>query len=137
MIERAKKNWRCFKQSKPGHRFQDHHHRCQRAYKSRSYFRGLFSIAWGLLVVAGGVIAVPAPGPGWLIILLGLGMIAGESLSFARLVDQVEVRLRQLARLVVGVWTTSPIMVKMLIALAVLACFAAAGYGIYSLIVGS
>jgi hypothetical protein len=80
---------------------------------------------------------VPAPGPGWLIILLGLGMIAGESLSFARLVDQVEVRLRQLARLVVGVWITSPIMVKMLIALAVLACFAAAGYGTYSLIVGS
>ncbi len=86
--------------------------------------------------MAGGVIAVPAPGPGWLIILLGLGMIAGESLSFARLVDQVEVRLRQLARLVVGVWTKSPIMVKMLIALAVLACFAAAGYEIYSLIVG-
>jgi hypothetical protein len=63
-------------------------------------------------------------------------MIAGESLSFARLVDQVEVGLRQLVRLVVGIWTTSSIMVKMLIALAVLACFAAAGYEIYSLIVG-
>ncbi len=137
MIERAKESWRRFKQSKPGHRFQDHHHRYQRGYRSRSYLRGLFGIVWGLLVVVVGVIAVPGPGPGWLIILLGLGMIAGESLSFARSIDWVEVRLRQLARLVVGVWTTSPASVKVLIALTVLACAAALGYGMYRLIFGS
>jgi uncharacterized protein (TIGR02611 family) len=137
MIERAKENWQRFKQSKPGHRFQDHHYRCQRAYRSRSYLRGLFGIAWGLLVVVGGVIAVPAPGPGWLIILLGLGVIAGESLFFARSLDRVEVILRRLARLVVGVWTTSTTLVKVLITLTVLACAAALVYGMNSLIFGS
>lgn len=137
MIERAKENWRRFKQGKPGHRFQDHHHRCQRGYGSRSYLRGLFGIVWGLLVVVGGVIAVPAPGPGWLIILLGLGMIAGESLSFARSVDRAEVRLRQLARLVAGAWAISPVPVKVLIVLTILACATALGYGMYCLIFGS
>ena len=137
MIERAKENWRCFKRSKPGHRFQDHHHRCQRAYRSRAPFRGLFAIAWGLLVVVGGVIAVPAPGPGWLIILLGLGVIAGESLLFARWIDRVEVGLRRLARLVVGVWTSSPTLGRVVIVLTVLASATAAGYGMYSLVFGS
>jgi uncharacterized protein (TIGR02611 family) len=137
MIERTKGNWRCFKRSKPGHRFQDHHYRCQQAYGSRSYFRGLFGIAWGLLVVVGGVIAVPAPGPGWLIILLGLGVIAGESLFFARSIDRVELRMRRLVRLVVGIWTTSPTLVKVLIALTVLVCVTALGYGMYSAFFGS
>ena len=84
-----------------------------------------------------GFVAVPGPGPGWLIILLGLGMIAGESLSFARSVDWVEVRLRQGARLVAGAWAISPIPVKVLIVLTVLACTTALGYGMYRLIFGS
>ena len=134
MIKSAKENWRRFRQSKPGLRFQNHHHRCQRAYRNRSYLRGLFGIVWGLLVVVGGVIAVPAPGPGWLIILLGLGVIAGESLFFARSIDRVELSMRWLARLVVGIWTISPIMVKVLIALTVLTCATALGYGMYSVI---
>ena len=87
--------------------------------------------------MVGGVIAVPAPGPGWLIILLGLGVIAGESLFFARSLDRVEVILRRLARLVVGVWTTSTTLVKVLITLTVLACAAALVYGMNSLIFGS
>ena len=137
MIERAKENWRRFMLSKPGYRFQDHHHRCQRGYRGRSYVRGLFGIAWGLVVVVGGVIAVPAPGPGWLIILLGLGVIAGESLSFARSVDRAEVRLRRLVRLVAEVWAVSPVPVKVLIALTVLASATVLGYGMYRLIFGS
>jgi uncharacterized protein (TIGR02611 family) len=137
MIERAKENWRRFRQSEPGRRFQDHHHYYQRGYGRKSYLRVLLRIFWGLLVVVGGFIAVPGPGPGWLIILLGLGVIAGESLSFARSVDRFEVSLRRLVRLVVVLWTTSPTLVKVLITLTVLACTTALGYGMYSLIFGS
>ena len=107
MIKRAKQNWLHFKQSKPGHRFQDHHHRYQQGcIGRRSYLRGFFGIVGGLLVVIGGLIAVPGPGPGWLIILLGLGILAGELLFFARLLDWVEVQLRGLARWIVGIWRT-------------------------------
>ncbi len=55
----------------------------------------------GFLIVVGGIIAIPGPGPGWLIILLGLWMLAGELLFFARFMDRVEVKLRKLARRVV------------------------------------
>lgn len=130
MIKRAKENWRRLKHSKPGHRFQDHHRYKQGYRRSRSYLRGYFTIVGGLLVVLGGLIAVPGPGPGWLIILLGLGMVAGESLVFARLLDRTEVRLRRLARWVIGTWRTSPTFVRALIILAILACATAAGIGL-------
>ncbi|NDK90433.1 TIGR02611 family protein [Gordonia desulfuricans] len=32
----------------------------------------------GALVLAGGVVAIPYPGPGWLIVFLGLGILASE-----------------------------------------------------------
>jgi phage shock protein PspC (stress-responsive transcriptional regulator) len=122
MIQKARENWRRFKQSEPGHRFQDHHRHHQSRIGRRSYLRGFFGIVGGLLVVVGGLIAVPGPGPGWLVILLGLGIIAGESLSFARSFDRAEVKLRGLVRRVGDLWRISPTAVRILIVLAILAC---------------
>jgi hypothetical protein len=51
-------------------------------------------------------------------------MLAGELLFFARFMDRVEVKLRKLARRVVGIRTISSALVKALITLATL------GYGI-------
>ncbi len=79
---------------------------------------------------------MPGPGPGWLIILLGLGMVAGESLFFARLLDRVEVTLRGLARRVASLWITSPAPIKILITLMILISATASGYGIYYIIFG-
>ena len=138
MIERAKENWRRFRESKPGQRYQDHYHRCQRGSSGKPILRVIFSVVGGFLVVFGGIIAGPGPGPGWLLILLGLGMVAGESLSFARLIDWAEVKVRRMVRLiVVGIWSTSPASVKVLIVLTILTCAAASGYGSYRLIFGS
>lgn len=78
----------------------------------------------------GGLVAVPGPGPGWLFMLIGLGMIAGEWLFFARLLDRVEVRLRGLVRRVADIWRASHVLVKILIVLAILACAMAVGIGV-------
>lgn len=135
MIGRARENWRRLKKSKPGHRFQDHYrYQQQQGSSGRSNLRVILSIVGGFLVVGGGVIAVPGPGPGWLIILLGLGMIAGVSLSFARFMDRVEVKLRGLARRGVGIWAAWPALVKVLMLLTTLVCAATLGYGIYFLV---
>lgn len=135
MIQRTKENWRRFRESKPGRRFQDHHYRHQhQGGKGRSSFQVVFNVVGGVMVVGGGLIAVPGPGPGWLIILLGLLMIAGESLSFARFADWAEIKLRRLARGVAGVWAASPASVKVLMILALTFCATASGYGIYYLI---
>jgi hypothetical protein len=122
MIQKVRETWRRFKNSEPGHRFQDHHRYQQGCIASRSYLRWFFGTVGGLLVVVGGIIAVPGPGPGWLIILLGLGMIAGESLFFARLFDRAEVKLRGLLRQAVGLWRISPASVRILVVLAIVAC---------------
>jgi hypothetical protein len=127
MIRRARENWRRFKQSEPGHRFQDHHRYQQGHSGSRSCLRGFFGIFGGLLVVAGGIIAVPGPGPGWLVILLGLGMVAGESMFFACLFDQAEVKLRGFIRRAVGLWRISPTSVRILIVVGLVTCATATG----------
>jgi hypothetical protein len=127
MIRRARENWRRFKQSEPGHRFQDHHRYQQGHSGSRSCLRGFFGIFGGLLVVAGGIIAVPGPGPGWLVILLGLGMVAGESLFFACLFDQAEVKLRGFIRRAVGLWRISRTSVRILIVVGLVTCATATG----------
>ena len=72
--------------------------------------------------MVGGLIAVPGPGPGWLVILLGLGMVAGESLFFARLFDRAEVTLRVLIRRAIGLWRISPTSMRILIVLGLVAC---------------
>jgi uncharacterized protein (TIGR02611 family) len=98
MIEKAKENWQRLKASKPGHRFKDHYYQRQQSRSDGFSLRAVFIMGLGTLVLLGGIIAVPGPGPGWLIILMGLGMFAGESMLIARFLDWVEVRLRKAVR---------------------------------------
>jgi uncharacterized protein (TIGR02611 family) len=101
MFEKPKENWRCFKESKPGHRFKDRFHQHQQSRSARFSLTAAFVIVAGiLLLLLGGVVSitVPVPGAGWLLLFLGLGMVAGESKHTARLLDWVEVKLRRAAR---------------------------------------
>jgi hypothetical protein len=88
----------------------------------------VFSIIGGILVVVGGIIAVPSPGPGWLIVLLGMGTFAGESQLVARFMDRAEVGLRELASWVMNFWASLSAAVKVLVVLLILACAVASGY---------
>ena len=47
-------------------------------------------IGVGLLIMTAGIVALPAPGPGLLIIILGAGLVAEESLWTAKLLDRLE-----------------------------------------------
>ncbi len=82
MIEKAKENWRCLKESEPGYRFKDRYHQRQQSRGDGFSLRAVFIMSLGTLVVLVGIIAVPGPGPGWLIILLGLGILANFELPF-------------------------------------------------------
>ena len=88
------------------------------------------------MVVVGGLIAVPGPGPGWVITFLGLGLISSEFRPVARFMDRAEMKLRALARWVAGAWTSSSTVVKASICLAILLCIAALVYGAYYLFFG-
>lgn len=75
----------------------------------------------GVAVIAGGIVLLPLPGPGWLIIFAGLGLLATEYEWAARLL--------RFARAKVSAWTqwvaTRSRPVQVLIALAGLAVLAA------------
>ncbi len=79
----------------------------------------------GTLIIVAGLVLLPLPGPGWLIIFLGLGLLASE-FGWAR-------RLLDYAKAKVGAWTdwvqAQNWFVRILLGLACLAIVAGALYG--------
>ena len=136
MVEKIRESWQSFKESEPGHRFEDRYRRRQQSKSGRFDLRLIVSVLGGVLILLGGIVAVPGPGPGWLIIFLGLGLVAGEFRPLARFMDRAEVRLRRLARRATGAWTSLHPAVKALILVAILSCAVASGYGAYRLFFG-
>jgi len=133
MIARTKRSWQHFKNSKPGDRFQ------VRYYYRKQSGGGQLSRIFN--IVAGGVLVIFsaffgwAPGPGTITFIIGLAMIGGEFLPVARFLDWAEVRLRELARFVAGVWRSSTIG-KVVVVLTALIVVFAVGYVIYSVFFG-
>ena len=81
--------------------------------------------ALGLAVVALGLVLVPFPGPGWLIVIAGLALLGTEFDSARRLLRFTQRRLR--------VWTQwlgrQPLPIRLLVGLAALAATAVVAYG--------
>jgi hypothetical protein len=136
VIEKAKKGWhrwQLIREIEQGHRFQTRYnnHRQRRERGETSRYGRIFNLAGGPMLIAAGFAFLPTPGPSYIIIVIGLWMLAGEFLSLARFFDRFEVRLRKLGRWIKGLWVGSPAVVKVLV---VLIFVAALGYGAYYLI---
>ena len=106
MIERLKEHWRDFRESKPGHRFQDRYRRRQQDEQGHILKR-IFLIVLGAVLALGSLFLAPLPGPGFATVFLGLAILAGELLPAARFLDWTELRLRKLARFVRHAWRSS------------------------------
>lgn len=61
-------------------------------------------IGAGLLLIAAGIFFLVMPGPGTVVMFVGVALIARESLSVARLLDRVEVLLRPSVLWILGWW---------------------------------
>jgi uncharacterized protein (TIGR02611 family) len=131
MLDHLKEDWRHLKHGEPGQRFKDRYYLSQRRNRSRITFWRVFNIGVGSGIALGGLLMVIAPGPGWLAIFLGLGMLSGELLPVARILDRIEVRLRKLIRWLREAWNNTPVVGKALILLAILTVVAASVYGAY------
>jgi uncharacterized protein (TIGR02611 family) len=131
-LENVIKEWRWFlKQSAPGCRFRDRYRRRQQAGRNRSMLRRACYVAFGIAIAIGSLILAPLPGPGWGTFFVGLGIVAGEVLHVARLLDQGEVKLREALQRTTGVWNESAPAVRVLIALTISLCIVASVYGAY------
>jgi len=125
MLEPFRQQWRCFRDDRPGQRFQNHLQRVQR----HSGPLRILSLALGVVLLAGGVVLLFIPGPGLLLILFGAALFAGESQRLARLLDRAEPRARQMGHRLLTSWRAASMLAKVALVLAVLAAAAAAAYG--------
>ena len=134
-IAKALQRWRLLWSLDAGHRFQTRYHTCRfRRECGEAYRYGkLFNLSVGPLLVVGGFIFLPTPGPSFIIIVIGLWMIAGELHVMARLFDRVEVRLRKATRWAKDEWKPLPAVVRILL---VVGAASALLYGIYRLLFG-
>ena len=126
--------WLRFKGLEPGHRFQTRYARAQgrrETGEAPAWLRPL-NVFGGVLLVVAGFVFLPTPGPSYIIIVLGLWMLAGQWLPLARLFDRLEVRLRGLGRRLKDRWRGSSAAAKALGVLAAPACVAALGYALFA-----
>jgi Flp pilus assembly protein TadB len=104
MIKKAIERWRLSKEIEPGHRFQTRYsnHRRHRQRGETSKHRKLFNLVGGPTLIVAGIAFLPTPGPSFIIIVIGMWMLAGEYLPLARFFDWLAVRLRRLKRWIKG-----------------------------------
>lgn len=126
--------WNGFKNSQPGHRFQDFYEKRQQDRQDGNIWRRVLFVGLGLCLSIGGIILLGMPGPGLLVIALGLALVAGESRRMARALDWLEPLLRRIAHGLKIRWQAlRPIQRGLSIAAAVVLIFAAAG-GLYLMV---
>jgi hypothetical protein len=135
VFRKAIRRWQHFKEVEPGHRFQTRYHSKRRRYErgEASKRMRLFNLAGGPALIVAGFMFIPTPGPSYIIIVIGMWMLAGEFLPLARFFDWVGVRLSKLGGWVKSRWSRLPTIVKGLV---ILLCVAALGYGACYLLLG-
>ncbi|HEY4249169.1 MAG TPA: hypothetical protein VGM64_20260 [Lacunisphaera sp.] len=99
MTNPLKQQWQSLKRGKPGHRFRARYDAGSRVKKDASFgFKliRLLRFVIALAAAAVGVVLVFIPGPAILFFLLAGSLLAAESLTIARFLDWIEVKLRDL-----------------------------------------
>ena len=134
MIEQMKRNWQAFRLSAPGMRFSERYRRRRRETDGRWTFSSLAYIVVGLALTAGGLLLVPAPGPGWLLVFFGLGLVGSEFKPVAEALDRTEIRLRVWGRAAIALWREASGPERGIIALVVAALALAVGFGLFALV---
>jgi uncharacterized protein (TIGR02611 family) len=106
MFEGVRTSWRRLRAAPAGERFI-RQYRAHQAGHRRAWTRPL-TLGFGALVVAVGLVALPAPGPGTLVVALGAALLARESETVARLLDRIELWATPRARRIRAAWRGLP-----------------------------
>lgn len=93
MFASLRRSTREFMALPAGERFRTTFERHQRT--RRSPARRIAFVAGGVLLIAAGLVALVAPGPGLVMIALGFLLVARESSRLARVLDRLELAARR------------------------------------------
>lgn len=124
--------WRAFTQSPPGKRFEERYRRKRNA--DRPAWRKIMLPALGLLIIALGLILLPAPGPGILVVLAGFALVAEHFLWAARMLDRCELPLRSFLQLVARWWKNTALTMRWVVCIVSVLVVLALGAALITLI---
>ncbi|GAA5142257.1 hypothetical protein GCM10023213_27860 [Prosthecobacter algae] len=96
--------WHDFKASQPGRRFQDFYEKRQEDRSDGHGWRRALYVGLGVVIALSGIVLLGMPGPGLLVLALGLALVAGESALMAQGLDRLEVWLRALSQKFIQWW---------------------------------
>lgn len=128
--EQIRENWRQLRDAPVGRRFRDFHR--FRKKRERKTWQRVVIVGLGVLFFLAGVVMLITPGPGWLILFLGLGLIATEFHAIARLLDWAEPRLRRILRWAKTTWNRCSTPAKVAIGAGVLVIAGGLGYAAWA-----
>jgi hypothetical protein len=131
MFQKLEREWQRFRRSKPGRRFQQRYEDKQRS--RRGMLRKTLVTATGVLIFAAGIFLLFAPGPGTVLLVIGGGLIAEESLLAARALDWAEVRLRKLYTRSLQLWNGTPPATRVVLVICALLIVASLAFGAYKI----
>lgn len=89
-------SWRELWRDVPGRRFVRRHERLRG--RGRGPAGRVLRGTLGVLLVLVGIVFMPLPGPGFVGVLAGGALLAGESIAVARWLDHAELRVRRWLR---------------------------------------
>ena len=130
----AKRAWADVWRGTPGKRFEQRYRRKHPG--SRRSTRKILTIVVGLLVLVVGIVMLPAPGPGMVVVALGAGIVAQASLAAARALDWCELRIRALLAWARKLWARAGTLARAAILLTGLVLAGAGAYGTWWLTFG-
>src|SRR5688500_8338937 len=92
-IASLRREWRAFHHDRVGHRFRNH----RRRLRTGSMKLRAASVVLAVFLIAIGIVLCFIPGPGLLVIVFGLALLAGESRALAGWLDRAEPKVRRRA----------------------------------------
>ena len=96
MLRGLKRHWRELKKGRPGRRFQDRYEEKKETHRDRPLIRQSLQPLAGAILLAAGIVFCVIPGPGLPLVFLGAAVLAERCLTLARMLDWMEVKLRNL-----------------------------------------
>ena len=128
------RHWRTFKEIDEGHRYQSRYHFHQRRRRKGlvSVYRRPLSLVCGPILIIAGFVFIPTPGPSYIIIAVGMWLLAGEFLILARIFDKVGVRLGRFWQWVKDLWHGSHVVVRVMIVCALAILLVHTAYSLFA-----
>lgn len=136
MMQRLGERWQEFRRSRPGRRFQELHDRQEADGGGQPGWRKVLIVLLGGALVAGGLFLLPLPGPGMLIIVLGLALLSVVVPQLAPILDRGELWSRAASRRALAWWGRTSLPVRLLIGVMLAAVVGVGGYLMYRWLVG-